>query len=613
MGRLAVRANNTGGNIERNEYTVIVWDAKRNKRITPTGDNELIPIRVKNRPYGSGSYGGTAELVHTGYAFSRYNRHDDDILIGAYVLIMDGKEPLFSGTITNLQLEASAESNMVTYQCRDLWHSILDSAVYQDFVGGISSGGMIGVLAGKGPYIVRRSNGQTVTTETISYEPGSPDGPRMPVSGEGTILVDVSPTLINAGKSSIPRSFNGEDTAQIIERMAEEQEVDMLGIVPAKPNASILGTITSYRIGERERTIVFGAASENDNADLSFMPFVRNISGTISYDGVVTNIEIRGGAITQGFTEELVPAWSSSLNASALLNPDLIDMYPGLYGMVGRAYYVPTASPLHGVLPFTDVPNIRAAVEGMENGEIDPAGNTDTASIWEHIPAKGESTSDVAWEETGENYILTKYNRDMPLMRRLNIDGISNLDWQLHNYALVIFQEPQIYRSLASNGSGGLTRTYEFKRFELQATKFLGNMIYRTGHRGKYPRTRTRYIDAPQWRRQKPYSGVRYAPGSVGRLAYEGGTYFDNTAAMTPEAERAVKNSSKSEASLVIEIDGIDKSWLFGDTITTIIDTDGEVVEDQLDWTVRGVDYTLGTEEGQAITTTLSLDNETRF
>lgn len=612
MGRISTTSNANSGVIEKPEYTVVVWDPKREKRITPTSNNELIPTKIQNRGFGAGSYGGTAELVHTGLAFSQYNNSDTDILIGAYVQILDGRETLFVGTITQVQLEASAETNQITYLCRDLWHAISDHSLYVDLVGGITSGGMLGLIGGYGPYNWIRYNQDGSTQQTsISYEENSTSGPVLPTDESGNILIDISPNMVNEGSASIPRSFRGEEVTQIIEQMAEEQEIDILGIQPTKTTSTKLGTITGYRIGDRQRTVVFGAASENDNADLQYLPYVNNIRGTLSYDGVITNIEVRGGAITQGFTEALVPAWPQQYNSTVLNNPDLVDLFPGVYGMVGRAYVVPLASPLQGVIPFTDVPSIRAGVIGLQSGELDPAGNTDNATVWEHRPSEGDVDDDSAWAECSDPFIFAKYNRDMPQMRRLNIDGVSNLDWQLHNYALVIFAEPQIVENFTLVGDAKVVgRT--FKSVELQAMRFLGNMIYRTGHRGLYPRRRTRYIDAPQWRKQIPYAGTRYKPGSAGRTPNLNSNYFDNTGSMTPEADRAAKNLSKGRSSLLMEIDGIDKSWLYGDTITTIIDTDGRVVEDQLDWATRGWDWMLG-NQGEAVVTALSLDNETRY
>ena len=614
MGRISVTSNIDTGIIERPEYNVIVWDSKFSKRIAPTTSNELIPTRIKKRPFGGGSYGGTCELVHTGMAYSQYNRMDDDILIGAYVQIKEGKEVIFVGVITSLQTEASAETNQLTYQCRDLWHAVADSAIYQDFNGGISSGGMLGLIAGKGPYISITYQGSTATVNTVSYEKGSGDGQRLPADESGNILVDISPTMINEGQSSIPRSFRGEDSSQIIEQMAEEQELDMLGIVPAKAGSSLLGTITGHKIGDRERTVVFGAASANDTSDLEYMPFIHDIQGTISYDGVITSIEVRGGAISQGFTQALFPAWNTEpkYQNAVLADPSWIDKYPGLYGDFGRLWYIPVASALHGIIPFTDVPSLRAAADGLKNGSLQPAGNTDKAKIWEWVPAKGASSNDAAWDETGDPFLFTQYNNNMPAMKRINIAGISNLGWQNHNFAVVVFAEPQIERVYTTDDDGVRVPTWQFKSLEVQATKFLGNMIYRTGHTGKYPRARVRYMDAPQWRKQIPYSGKRYAHGTVGRVVDSGSTYFDNSGSFTPEADRAVRNTSKGIASIELEIDGLDKSWNFGDTITTILDTDGNVIEDELDWTVRGIDYSLGTQ-GEAVITTLSLDNETKY
>lgn len=612
MGRISTSGNENLGVIERPEYTVIVWDSKRGKRIVPTSNNELIPTRINARGFGGGSYGGTAELVHTGMAFSQYNNTDADILIGAYVQILDGRETLFVGTITNVQMEASADTNQLTYLCRDLWHAISDDSLYFDVVGGISSGGMLGLVGGVGPYIHRTVNGDgSISVTTISFQEGSAYGPVLPTDESGNIIIDISPNMVNEGKVSIPRSFRGEEVSQIIERMAEEQEIDILAIQPSKPSSSKLGTIVGYRVGQRERTVVFGAASSNDNADLEYLPYVNNIRGTLSYDGVITNIEVRGGAITQGFTEGLVPAWPQQYNATVLANPEVVEQYPGVYGMVGRAYVVPIASPLHGIIPYTDVPSFRAGVTGMQNGDLDPAGNTDNATIWEYRPSEGDIEDDTSWAECSDPFIFTKYNRSMPQTRRVNIDGVSNLDWQLHNYALVLFAEPQIIDTYTLV-SGAQVRSRAFKSLELQALKFLGNMVYRTGHTGLYPRKRTRFIDAPQWRKQVPYAGTRYKPGSAGRTQYLNDVYFDNTGAMVPEADRAVRNLSKSRSSLYMEIDGIDKSWLYGDTITTILDTDGRVVEDQLDWITRGWDWALGTQ-GEPVVTALSLDNETRY
>lgn len=579
------------------DYNVVVMNHDFSKKLSLTGDAVLTPLRIESMV---GPRGGACELVHTGYSWGPYSQDDEDKLIGAWVQVEADGTVIFVGRIMGVERRMGAEGDgedRLVYFARDIWAALADQVVNLTFEDGISPGGVLGVLLGD-PYIVTRRSYDTFQVKTIST------GPLVPVDSNGNPLIEFADNLVSGGASSFPRRFDAEQVNIVIESMAREMGFEVIDFEPSPIGSGKLGKVVGRSIGAEERSLVFGAPSDTDWDDLSDIPFAIQITGSVDYQGVVTQIRAIGGDITQSTLAKLYPAWDESLNDAVLGNPKLLREQEGRFGMVGRIFFVGNADLFHGVVPFTEVPTKRALDSAFEDGS---ANVQDNVQIWEHILNKSFDPQDpTAWRENNSGFIMVPHNTSMYFNNQINYHGLKDAHWSRHNYALVVFPAPQINKVVLADDDGNrLERLYFKNNMYMETMRSIGRVGYLAPHRGKFPMVRERVLFDESYRKHSSYykNESPFAYGHLRKTAnaveelpgvekpHTSLSAFDNTNQLAFVAEKLCNEVSVPENSVEVQIAGLDKSWKPGQRIKELIDTDGNVFKGELDWDVRQVAY----------------------
>jgi len=323
--------------LEPEPLEVECWDPWMRKRVYPS--NGMI-LNVEEVQWGNSEFPGSALIMKTGPAFHADYPDDEDILIGCYVRINRAGETIWVGTILNLREHLSGPQKTlgIYYTARDMFTAVADKSMKQEFPNGIASGAVFGVIAG-GLYIARNTTpGSPSDTYTLTkYDP-----PLLPLDHRQRPLLDISPSLINAGAETIPREFIGEDIKTIMEDMSAEQRVDYLDVMPytdrsgSSSNVHELGMIVGRNYSDDYKTVVIGAQGWNE---VDLFPVVTDIYLNHSYEGVITQVIAWGGDIFQRSFSRLFPAWNRSLDDAVLNNEQLGYSEESDYGPVGKLLF----------------------------------------------------------------------------------------------------------------------------------------------------------------------------------------------------------------------------------------------------------------------------------
>jgi len=588
---------------------VTVYDPWFQKKVKISDGQILYPIRSSMAP---GEYGGTGEFLHTAHAFASFQDDDFERLIGCYIIVSLKNTVIWAGVLTKVQYqhEASESSgvNQVTYHARDLWHAVADKAIRGTFYGtGTTIEHLLLYLQGKSFTVPITIGGTSTSSNTKCY---------LPTNKKGDIIVDINEESFETGSSYIwSHGYSNIDIAKLIVDVAEEKRFDMVGIRPNPLGSDTIGTIEAISYSEIPKAIVIGVPSETDFEAPVYLPKVLSITGDMDMSGCVTDIHAIGGEITESCSVQLIPAWPSELEAELFASPVKAYSEPHIYGGIGRVWYLDISPEVSNIIPFSDIAEPRYWTD--DDNWKNHAGNaSDACRIWEYNGPLSDTDKedDTLWRECGEQYIITQYNKDNANTKVSRFGKMARLGWFNKTLGLVIFKEPQLRKGwkidpdtkkLVENTEDQGPKTLVF-----QGIRSLGTMGYNTGHKGPYPRPRWRYLANTIWRKhlESHYSGTatyfnrRYTMGEQGRVEQDNNSSFDYSYAMQLAALRKQKECAKPRNNITISISGLDTSWWFGDWIKQVMDTDGNVVKDNLDWYVREIEH-----EYETLTTILSM------
>lgn len=562
----------------------------------------LYPTKCSIAP---GPYGGSAEIIYTAHAFS--NKQDDyaEKLIGSYVRIFCDGEAMWAGVITGVQYQHTDETNMVTYQCRDLWHVLADKSLRGVFMGtGYTIIEMLRYLRGEaiGWYV------------TDPSQAGVAHEPLLPTDKTGSIVVDINTDDWVTMTQWWSHAYSNIDIARLITEIAEEKYIDHVVIVPSGTAPSESGGMTfsgsTEVIGwvkpiiidkDRYKSVVVGSYSDDDYTSQKYIPRAISITGTSDYSGIVTEIREVGGEVTESCAIQLIPAWTNSFAVGSIV--DLIDrsgitaIYssPHEYGLYGRLWALDQTG-MNAIIPFTDVNTM---------GQIGAAASNDSCRIFEFTGAgskRDEYDDDTLWQEVQSNYIFTHYNPASVAGNPARFGWSGKYTFLSNNLALVLFDQPQVrYGKIINPDTGFLeddTAAGTEKILVFQGMRSMGQLYYSTGHKPTYPRPRYRYMSNPEMRQHlssfsttSGHWAKRYTIATQGRQEMSASFNISMYGALQEEALRFQKQMGRPANSIDIEFSGIDRTWQIGDRIKQILDTNGAVIKDNLEWYVMEVQY----------------------
>lgn len=607
MGRLTV-VSTENPYVRYPRLKVTVYDPWYMKKMKISDGQMLYPIRGTISP---GEYGGEGEFLHTAHAFASFQDDDYERLIGCYVVVSLKSEVIWAGVLTKVQYQHSASEssgvNQVTYHARDLWHAVADKSIRGVFYGtGFTVGQLLLYLQGI-PFTIPTMFGGTST---------SPAGRiYLPTNKRGEIIVDINEQSFETGSLGLwSHAYSNIDIAKLIVSVAEEKRFDMVAIKPNALGSDKIGTIEAISYSEVPKTIVIGTPSETDFDTPVYLPKVTSITGDIDLTGCVTEIKAIGGEITQSCAVQLIPAWPTELEEELIVKPVLAFSHPHIYGAVGRVWSLDISPEISNIIPFTEFAEPRYWTEDA-NWTSHPGNASDSCRIWEYQGPTSDvdKQDDALWKETGGEWIVTQYNSNST-SKSSRFGQMAQLGWFNKTLGLVIFKEPQLRNGQKiDEGTGKIEDDPNDrgpKTLVFQGVRSLGKMGYTTGHKGPFPRPRWRYISNPDWRQHvsthytgaSNYFGKRYTMGQVGRVENTNNAEIDMTLAMQESAKRVQREGAKPKNSISITISGLDTSWWLGDWIQQVMDTDGNVVKDNLDWYVKEIEY-----EYETVTTILSM------
>ena len=615
MGFFNLAGDITAVTVESAPYTVIIWDPQYDKRVNPT-NGELLCHRFVLAEFSEAAQGGHADLDLTVCPFQADIPSDEDKLIGCYIQVLIDEEVRFVGVITEKKEKSGTAG--INYKAMDLWHAIYDKSAYVEFPYGISPGKTLDMVRGGVYQAWKKVNGK-LTLQTTFFNP-----PLLPVNKSNEGIIRISEELIAAGGVSIPRQFEGVAIPPIIWSMAKEQRRDALYIQPDRLGEDELGEIIPLDYDADERTLIFGGGSDNDLDALAYIPQVDSITETTSYDGTVSQIVAVGGEITQSYLGELIPAWEQTLEAEILNNAKLILKDEKKYGAVGRLYFA-GRNPGHGVTSFTDAPRNTNIAGAFSSVDAEKLQKSQGWTIWEYVGAEGgDRTNDDNWDEAQNDALVVRYNDDSFLAKLIPARLQQRRTWLTNNYNLVLFREPNLgRRRVLKDGETDKYKTQYYPKRNpdlfFEGNRVTGQVGYDTGHRGKYPRPRFRYIVDQSWTfHRKDF----HTEDSVGRIRFRketGGTesdvdlppssraLLDRRGPMVERAEAAANEHSRANTRGIIRISD-DYPARPGFKITRLIDTDGQVIRDALQWRVKQIIYS-----EHPVTTELVYDNKAIF
>lgn len=597
MGRLTV-VDTDKIYVQRPKIQVIVYDPEFGKKMRISDGQILYPIRATHAP---GPHGGEAEVLHTSHAFSIWQNDDSDRLIGCYLILAVKNEVIWAGVFTSVQYEHSANGdsgvNQVTYQCRDLWHAVADKSLR-------------GVMYGAGAtvdHLLLYLQGEPISIPmpVVGVSTSTQSAPLLPTNKKGEIIVDIDNDSFNTGSVGLySHSYSNTDIASLIDDVAKEKHFDMVAIRPTSLKGDTIGTIEAVNYSDVPKSIVIGAPSDGDFSTPYYLPKALSITGTSDYTGVITDIRMIGGEITQSIAVKLIPAWPTELQQELFDDPVKAYEQPHVYGGVGRIWYCDINHDSASIIPFVDNADLRFWTDS-ETWANHPGNNSDSCRVMEYQGSEADTSKldDSLWKLCDSQFIITQYNKDNSVIKASRFGTLGRLGWFNKRLALVVFKEPQLKIVDKFDGSTGeYVRDYDEtapKTLVLQAMQTVGNMYYGTGHKGPYPRARWRYTSDTRFRKHvstvetgnSNYFFKRFKLGEIGRVEQSDVPDLDMSAGMAEYALRIQKDTAKPKNNVTITISGIDRSWWLGDWIKTIIDTDGNVVKDNLDWYVREIDY----------------------
>jgi len=330
-----------------------------------------------------------------------------------------------------------------------------------------------------------------------------------------------------------------------------------------------------------------------------------------------------GGAIIERSYSQLIPAWNPALETDVLNDESLAWSDDSTYGPVGKEYFVGFEPWAYSVIPFSPTPKRLSLNESYDGSGSKRVGSySDSPPIWEHRPSiDSDPANDAGWFPNVSPVEWVKYNDEMSSTGYNDLLGRASVGLRTLSYAKVKFDHSQIDYKTETSGDV-VTTTKSFKTMYVEVQRVIGTNSYDTGHRGKFPRPRWRYIANPDWikvtstiKTDDPTNriGFEKIAGGLNSLTSSSPTspssgYVDRTGTMVDRAETSVEQTSRPKNSSTFDLSGFDLSFKIGSTVKRILDSSGAVVRDQLDWIVKSREYNRAMD-----ITTVIMDNARRF
>lgn len=349
--------------------------------------------------------------------------------------------------------------------------------------------------------------------------------------------------------------------------------------------------LTGRKRGARELDLVIGPVNV-DEPDPDYFPNTMEISGTEDVARRINRITALGGLSLKRDVTDLTPAWDRTLDAEFLADPNedgqgdddpLRDV--GRVFLIDGDFWPVNGEPV-GPVAKSERPKIYA--RPTEDDEYFPI-EEENAPIF--------LTREQLYERTGRTFLYPEslYYFDTP-----------------PNY--VVFKEPILHRyyteeeHLTRLGGTVVSEHVVFPQLQLQAMRMVGRLTADTG-----------YVGDSMVERRRIHTNERYIRISTGTFYRDIGDSREiatdvsdrnDSLILLYEARSIVDKTRHPTAQMRVILPYFDFALQLGDRITRILDSEGTVIREGLQWDVEGIQYRLIQSGGDYGRTVLSLSQD---
>lgn len=344
--------------------------------------------------------------------------------------------------------------------------------------------------------------------------------------------------------------------------------------------------ITAVKRGAMKRALYHGKIGTHTATPYQ-TPHITTMRGQSDYSRIVQQITGVGGTKVVSAVESLIPAWDPGLGIRALADPTLLVLPE--YADVGRVFRLNRG----GAYASDSVLKPLWQSTGMAL----PI-NENAFKIW------GMETQNGGWQELPvQAWIINATHAQNPF------PGYNTLPTN-HNYQLVMFDAPAIYRYVDGTGLSKKIKS-DFYTCQIQANFDNGIMEATVTSPTPGPLSARRI-----WKNEAftelTISGLYARPTGMrkGRLAGAGGIGYSDSLNFVNELRDVLETTQGPMQSFSCRLWDVDFRWSLGTQIDGIYEITGIKTDPAENWYVEGVSYNLLSQDNSAFTTELEISRE---
>ena len=474
---------------------------------------------------------------------------------------------LFFGKVSSIGYQYSSSENAMDIYVSSPWEQLLDSPVKME-TKGLMVGQVLGFMdAGiKNETVYDRVSG-TWITRTTTFDPSL-----FPKTKSGTQLGHIDGDLLNIFYLADGIELNGQPTGEAIAELVKVKNNIVLDVEYDNDGTF---TVLGRNIGSKSHTLTMGRiGKEITNHDT--IPDIIEINGSENYSNLYNRIIGYGQIEKLSTVEVLEKTWSTEEETTFLADNDLKDDLR--YNHIGRLFKISS-----NIIPLNPKAN------QISNGLSDVSTYSDDFKILELNP----ETDD--WQDSSSKpKIITSRNDG-------DINSLPNIITQKMNFSngrfgYVFFDDVQFVEYISSSDRQSIEEdpdlevnpTKVLKQLKIQCIKTLDNYSVNTGIKGDFNRERVKIHTSDY---EKFTGGNIFTTKKDRTLQPSVVQSKDESPLLLEECQNILEQSSRPDVSITITLWYINTNFKMGDFISTIIDTHGEIIKDNLKWVIKNISF----------------------